>query len=239
MLSLSDIPIYKQIYNDILVKIKNNTFTNKLPSEKLLSFKYNVNRHTIRHALKLLKDNGHIYTKKGSGHYIKSINLIYGITNKSNFSSKLASLGYKPKTKLLKGDIITPDKNVAEKLKLPNDSKAVQLKLLRFADDTPIQISYSYFDAYIYNDILNFLDIEPFSIYDTLKKCYENIEITKIYTVVKARNETEECRRLLKIKKNTPIISVETLSKDQHNDLVEYGISYFRSDMCEIKIDLI
>ncbi len=66
---MSDIysPIYKKIYNDILQDIVEKKYlnSNRLPSENTLSKKYSANRHTIRHALKLLRDDStYIHNKQ-------------------------------------------------------------------------------------------------------------------------------------------------------------------------------
>lgn len=115
----------------------------------------------------------------------------------------------------------------------------IELKLLRYANNIPISISYSYFDAYIYRDMINYLDEEPFSLYKVLEKCFPKLEITKESTVFEAIIATKEQSNLLLMPINSPILSASTLSKDQDGNFVEYGTSYFRGDTCKIKIDLI
>ena len=107
------------------------------------------------------------------------------------------------------------------------------------ANDIPISISYSYFDAYIYREIINNLDVEPFSLYKILNKCYPHLEVTKVSTVFESLIATKEQCKLLMMPANTPILASSTLSKDQDGNLVEYGTSYFRADACKIKVDLI
>ena len=241
MLDTSYTPLYKKIYDDILKKIKNKKYShsNKLPSENSFSNEYSVNRHTIRHALELLKNDGHIYTKKGIGNFIGNINIPYKITDKNSYSLKILDLGYKPKTKLLSSNIIEADKNISEKLVIPEGFKVIELKLLRYVDNLPIQISYSYFDAFIYKKIIDNLDIKPFSIYKILENCYSDLEIIKIASFFQSIISTKEHSIFLDIPQNSPILSVETISKDQNGNFVEYGISHFRGDVCKVKIDLI
>jgi len=235
------LPIYKKIYNDILQNIVERKYlnSNKLPSENYLSKEYSVNRHTIRHALKALKDDGYIYSLQGKGNFVTKINIPYMITDKSSYSSKIADLGHKPKTKLLHVDIIEANRSISENLKIPAGFKVIELKLLRYADDLPLQISHSYFDAFIYRDIVKNLDFEPFSLYKLLGKCYPNLEIRKISTLFESCQSSKEQSLLLQIPQKSSLLSVETVSKDQNGNLVEYGISHFRGDVCKIKIDLI
>ena len=233
--------LYKKIYTDILQNIleKKYLHSNKLPSESSLSKDYDVNRHTIRHALKLLQQDGYIYTKKGMGSFVTKIDIPYSITDKSNYSSKIYNLGYEPKTKLLDARITEADRNVSKNLEVPMGFRVIELKLLRYANDVPLQVSYSYFDAFIYQEIMDNLDFEPFSLYTLLSKCYPKLEIRKISTLFESHQSTKEQSELLQIPQKSSLLSVETVSRDQNGNFVEYGISHFRGDVCKIKIDLI
>ncbi len=234
-------PMYIKLYEDILKDIENKEYNhcNKLPSENDFAKQFDVNRHTVRQALSLLKDEGFIYTKKGKGNFLSNIKVPYSISDKSSYSSKILDLGYEPKTKLLSADIIEASGEVAQNLKLNNKLKVIELKLLRYANDLPISVSYSYFDAFIYREIIKHLDCEPFSLYKILEKAYPNLEITKVSTVFESLASTKQLSELLMMPSNSPILSASTISKDQDGNLVEYGTSYFRGDTCKIKVNLI
>lgn len=234
-------PIYLQVYESILQKIETKAYdpNKKLPSENDFAHLYEVNRHTVRKALIKLKEEGYIYTKQGKGNYITNIDVPYCISHKSSFSSRILELGYAPKTKLLSVQVVTPTAQVAQKLGLNTKLKVIELKLLRYANDLPISVSYSYFDAFMYKKILEHMDMEPFSLYKILQKSYPNMEITKIATVFEVVVATEELIEHLNMPPKVSILAATTLSKNQHGEFVEYGTSYFRGDMCKIKVDLI
>jgi len=234
-------PTYIKLYEQILksIETKEYSVSQKLPSENELAKIFDVNRHTVRQALSLLKDKGFIYTLKGKGNFISNIKVPYSISDKSSYSSKILDLGYEPKTKLLSANIIEPNEDIAKNLNLSKKLKVIELKLLRYANDLPISVSYSYFDAFIYRDIINHLDLEPFSLYKILNKCYPNLEITKVSTVFESLVAKNELSELLMMPSNSPILAASTLSKDQEGNYVEYGTSYFRGDTCKIKVDLI
>ena len=234
-------PMYIKLYENILKNIENKIYTHcqKLPSENDFAKDYKVNRHTVRQALSLLKDEGIIYTKRGKGNFLTNIKVPYSISDKSSYSSKILDLGYEPKTKLLSADIIEAKGDVAQNLKLSNKLKVIELKLLRYANDLPISVSYSYFDAFIYRDIIKYLDCEPFSLYKILQKCYPHLEVIKVSTVFESISSTKQISELLMMPSNSPILSACTISKDQNENLVEYGTSYFRGDTCKIKVNLI
>ena len=241
MLEPSNNPLYKKLHDTILKDIKNKKYkqSSRLPSENEFSKTHNVNRQTIRKSLQLLKDEGHIYTKKGVGNFITTINIPYSITDKSSYSQKISDLGFTPKTLLLHADIIKANEQIATHLGLHKGAKVIELELLRYADDLPIQVSYHYFDAFIYKKILDNLDFNPFSLYKILEHCYPNLEIKKVSTLFESLTSSKKISQQLNISCNTPILSVQTISKEQNKNFVEYGINYFRGDLCKIKVDLI
>ncbi len=232
---------YIIVFEKILKNIENKKYltNSKLPSENNFAKEFNVNRHTVRKALEVLKDKGLIFSQKGKGNFISNIKVPYSISDKSSYTSKILNLGYEPKTKLLSADIIEPNAEVSKALNLNKNLKVIELKLLRFANDLPISISYSYFDAFLYSEIIRNLNLEPFSLYKILEKSYPFLEVTKESTVFEAINSTKELSELLLMPNNTPILTASTLSKDQDGNFVEYGTSYFRGDTCKIKVDLI
>jgi DNA-binding GntR family transcriptional regulator len=241
LLKKSDKPMYLKLYEKILNNIENKKYNNydKLPSENEFAKEFCVNRHTIRQALELLKSEGFIYTILGKGTYISNIKVPYSISDKSSYSSKILDLGYEPKTTLLGVDIIEASEDVAKNLGINTKLKVIEFRLLRFANDLPISISYSYFDAYLYRELINNLDCKPFSLYKILEKSYPNLEVTKISTIFESVMATKEQSTLLMMPSNSPLLAACTISKDQNGNFVEYGTSYFRGDICKIKVDLI
>ncbi len=143
------------------------------------------------------------------------------------------------KQKLLSADIVTPNEEVAKNLGLNEKLNVIELKLLRYANNLPITLSYSYFDAFHFREIINNLDVKPLSLYKILNKCYPQMEITKVSTVFQALNATPELSEHLMMPLNTPVIAASTISKDQNGNFVEYGTSYSRADAVKIKVDLI
>jgi len=241
LLKKSDKPMYLKLYEKILNNIENKKYNNydKLPSENEFAKEFSVNRHTIRQALELLKSEGFIYTILGKGTYISNIKVPYSISDKSSYSSKILDLGYEPKTTLLGVDIIEASEDVARNLGINTKLKVIEFRLLRFANDLPISISYSYFDAYLYRELINNLDCKPFSLYKILEKSYPNLEVTKISTIFESVMATKEQSTLLMMPSNSPLLAACTISKDQNGNFVEYGTSYFRGDICKIKVALI
>lgn len=233
-------PIYIKVREAILKSIENNDYKSmqKLPSETVLAKKYNVNRNTLRHALSFLKEEGIICSYKGKGHFISAIHVPYSISNTSSYTSEILDLGYEPKSEFLSCNVIEPTEMIAGKLDLKGKLKVIEIKLLRYVNDLPVAISYSYFDAFLYSKILENIQSGPFSLYKILHKSYPDLEIAKVYTIFESSLATKEQSKLLMIPTNTPLLFASTLSKNQYGNFVEYGTTCFRADICKIKVDL-
>lgn len=67
---------YIQLYNNIKEAITAGRFLSgtQLPTEGELSAKYDVSRQTVRQALQLLREDGYVYSQRGSGTYVLPAN---------------------------------------------------------------------------------------------------------------------------------------------------------------------
>ncbi len=233
-------PKYIQVYEKLLEDIENNRYNSSLmlPSENELAKEFCVNRHTVRQSLKLLKEKGVIYSKKGKGYFISNILLSYPITDRSSFTSKILDLGYDPESKLIRAGIVEANSTIAEALGISKKLKVIELVILRCVNDIPLTVSYSYLDAYLYKNIMNHLDIKPFSLYKLLNSAYSDLNTTKDSTIFHSVLSTSEQSDLLMIPYGSPLLSTTTVSKDQEGNKVLFGTAYFRSDICKIKVDL-
>ncbi len=59
-----------QVANNIAARIEAGEISSKLPSERSLAQEYGVAYQTVRHAMKVLRDQGLIVTRQGRGTFI-------------------------------------------------------------------------------------------------------------------------------------------------------------------------
>ena len=62
---------YQEVVEDIIHKIENNEYTDKLPTEDQLIEQYQVSRNTIRNAIRTLKKQGTLFSIQGSGVFVR------------------------------------------------------------------------------------------------------------------------------------------------------------------------
>ena len=62
---------YQEVVEDIIHKIENDEYTDKLPTEDQLIEQYQVSRNTIRNAIRTLKKQGTLFSIQGSGVFVR------------------------------------------------------------------------------------------------------------------------------------------------------------------------
>ena len=69
-----------------------------MPTEAELANRFNVNRHTVGRALGLLREEGFVFSKKGSGVFVTAKNATYHIGKRTRFSQNISSDGVPSRT---------------------------------------------------------------------------------------------------------------------------------------------
>lgn len=65
----SDIPAYRQVFNDLSRRLAAGEFPGRIPAERDLAHDYATSGKTIRHAIRLLRDAGLVKTASTRGTY--------------------------------------------------------------------------------------------------------------------------------------------------------------------------
>ena len=87
------LPLYQQIYSDLLEKIRDGTYleNKSLPAERVLCQMYHVSRSTIRRTLDELQKEGYIVKAQGNGNFVKPKVFDQKLTKFHSFASSLAA----------------------------------------------------------------------------------------------------------------------------------------------------
>lgn len=138
---------YEVVAKDIISRIKQNEFetTLKLPTEDEMIEYYQVSRNTVRSALKLLTSQGIIFSRQGSGFYIRqrsnsnsiSITGTNGLTYdfpNSTFSNYVISV-----------DLIEADEKLAKKMMCEPGDLIYRCKRLRILDDKKFALEIGFY----------------------------------------------------------------------------------------------
>ena len=226
------------MYTHIAEELKNNIEQqifqpgDKLPTEKNLSARFNVNRHTIRNAIALLKEEGLIRVDRGRGMFVAKTPIQYPIGERVRYNESLEAQGIKASYEKLKALEIPAEGAIADALKIDIGAPVVLIERVGLANDRPISIGSSYFPSELFPHLIEFWDSYS-SISKLLKEIYDRDHIRRSTTVC-ARIVREADARLLQVPANQPILLAQSINCDRDGTIVEYGVTRFSGEMMEL-----
>ncbi len=209
-----------------------------LPGERELAEKYSVKRSTIKYALKKLEEQGNVYRIRGKGTYIhknrNSTMDINGAAVQGNkgISAVVRSYGIKISNVVLVYGTITGNRFLESKLDLNEDEPVFALHRVRYGNDEPLAIEYTYVPKNLYPDIEE-MDFSMVSLYDYMEanghlpeKFDQRLRVTRL---------SPKEARYLELPVDDPSFYFELVGIDHDRRVVEYTESYIRCDKTEFK----
>lgn len=146
VLLMENIPLYQEIYQDLLEKINTGFYLEKtiLPSERALCAIYHVSRATIRRALEELRKDRYIETRQGSGNFVKPQVYEQPLSKFHSFAGSLRARHIEITNQILSYEIIESDKYLANALPESDCPRWHRLIRLRLANGYPLMIETDY-----------------------------------------------------------------------------------------------
>lgn len=228
----------KALYTRIADELKNNIQQaiyqpgDRLPTEAQLSARFGVNRHTIRNAIAILKEEGLIRVDRGRGMFVAATPIQYPIGKRVRYNENLKAQGIKASYQTIKAVDIPADKAIATALNIAIGAKVILIERLGLADNQPISIASSYFPGDRFPDLISHWKKHT-SISQLLKEVY-SCEHLRHSTKISARIVREADARLLQVPLNYPILLAESINVDLDNKIIEYGVSRFCGEKMEL-----
>ncbi|MEL7035903.1 MAG: phosphonate metabolism transcriptional regulator PhnF [Cyanobacteria bacterium J06592_8] len=228
------VPVYAQIANELRQNINQGIYQvgDKLPTENQLSDRYGVNRHTVRRAIALLKSEGLLRVDQGRGTFVAGMPIQYPIGKRVRYNAAMKAQGLETSFQLLRAIEISANSSIAQNLELSPGDPVALIERLNFVDDQPISLSTGHFSLDYFPNILSFQH-KMWSISQLLRENYGCDHIRRS-TRVSARVVRPQDAHLLRLPLNYPILLAESINVDQHNHVIEYGVTRFRGDRMEL-----
>ncbi|BAY41523.1 transcriptional regulator (plasmid) [Nostoc sp. NIES-2111] len=232
-------PIYAQIADKLRHNIHQGVYQlgEQLPTETKLAQQFAVNRHTIRQAIALLKNEGLLRVERGRGTFVAAKTIRYAIGKRVRYNQTLKEQGWQARFQLLRVLKVPADNAVAKGLEIAYGEPVALIERLGLADEEPISIGSGYFPLKRFPDILEAKNIqilqENQSISRLLQQLYGCDHIRRS-TCVSARLVQPQDAKLLQLPLNQPILLAESVNVDQTGNVIEYGVTRLRGDRMEL-----
>jgi GntR family transcriptional regulator len=137
-------PIYQRIVETLRREIESGAFAvgGLLPSEGSLRARFEVSRHTIREALRTLRDEGLIESRQGAGSRVLAASRpVY--TYSVNSVAELLQYATEARYKINNTTIVSADKLLAEKLESRTDTRWLRVEGFRYLKDNPVPLCWT------------------------------------------------------------------------------------------------
>lgn len=228
------LPIYIQIAEELRQNVENGIYRigDRLPTEAQLSDRFNVNRHTLRRAVAILRDEGLLRVDRGRGTFVAAKPIRYPIGKRVRFNEALKAHGKQGSYRLVRASEMPAEGAIARNLNLPLGANAIEIERVGLADRQPIDVRSSYFPSDRFPDLVEQAQHMQ-SLSRLLREKYDCDRIRRS-TCVSARTVKPHDARLLGIPLNLPILLVELINCDRDGKVIEYGVTRFRGDSMEL-----
>jgi GntR family transcriptional regulator len=210
-----------------------------LPGELELAAQLGVSRHTVRHALGVLTNEGLLRRERGRGTTVVSSGppavIERSLSTFYSFAWETRARGATQRSYVLERTVLPADETLAGRLSIHPGSEIERIVRLRTADEDPLVLETAYLPRK-FGQVLDGPALEQDSIYDVLEqRC--NIRITGARESIRPIVLSRGSARLLRASSGAPAFSVERTTWSDHGP-IEWQESIVRGDRYLYSVEL-
>jgi GntR family transcriptional regulator len=236
----SGVPLHSQLESTLRRLIEQGQISTGavLPGELELAAQLGISRHTVRHALGVLTNEGLLRRERGRGTTVvaaaprvieRSLNTFYA------FAWEARARGAAQRSFVLERTVIPADESLAERLAVPVGSEIERIVRLRTADEDPLVFESAYLPRK-FSQVLDSSVLEQDSVYDELeRRC--GLHITRAHESIRPIVLGRPVARLLRASPGAAAFSVERTTWAEDGP-IEWQESIVRGDRYLYSVDL-
>lgn len=202
----SSVPLWSQLRDDLLLRLEGGEFVERFPGELELVEVYAVSRHTVREALRRLREDGLIESSRGRSSVAHPGVISQQLGAMYSLFQELEARGIEQRSELIVADRRT-DEEAAARLGLSARTKLVYLERLRLGDDEPIAWDRAWLEPKLAAPLLK-LDFTHTGLYDEWQRS-AGVRLTGGRERISAVVPTRDQRTLLKMRRAEAAMLVE------------------------------
>jgi len=222
----SPVPLWAQLVDDCERRLGAGEFSAQFPGEHELCREYDVSRHTVREALRRLRDRGVLDSGRGRVTKVRHDRIEQSLGALYSLFREVEARGMVQRSSVLaRGEVAAPD--IARRLGLPEDEPLLHLARLRYADEEPLAVDRAWLPLSLAAPLLD-VDFSHSGLYDELE-ARAGIRLTGGRETITAVVPSHDDERLLQLPDGVGVLRIErTASIDDH--LVECRSTILRGD---------
>lgn len=202
----------------------------KIPSEHEMSHLLGVSRETWRKAVKLLRSDGILVSRHGSGTYVldHGNRIVNDLSQLQSMTKMIANAGIQERESSTCCSITKAPQEVSQFFQVSEDTPFFILQKIRHADIGVISASTNYIPLQ-YADHID-MNNPPHSVFAYLEANYQ-IYITQALAELFIPAEDDPLRQLLNLPTNTESFGFRQSHIDSRGNPILYSLDYLRSDL--------
>ena len=221
---------YWRTYNLLREQVIGGHFAagQKLPAERHLSKQFGVSRITIRHAMRLLREQGLVESFPGRGTFVRTIHPKKLPILNYDFAASMREQAPNLQRRLLSKRHVVPPAHIRQDLSLLKSEKCLLAQRLDLLDEEPL----TYDRAYIPLDLADSLDDHILARIDFLDEWLARTGRTMSHGVesIEAIEADEEAARRLCVTMGTPLLLATDTVYTQDGRALAVFESLYRGD---------
>lgn len=236
-MSQDTLPLYQQIADELRQNIQAAVFKvgDRLPTETELSDRFGVNRHTLRRAMEVLRQEGIVDVERGRGTFVVATPITVSIGKRVRFNEALKAQSVHPQWQLLQAAELPADARLANALEIAVGAPVALFERVSLADDVPLSLSSSYFPSALFPDLVK--RCQAYRSISVMLQTEYRCDHMRRSTRLSARLPQAKDARILRMPATKPILLSESINVNQSGQVVEYGVTQFRGDRMELFIE--
>ena len=230
-------PIWKTIAERITRDIAkgHHEAGSKLPTEAEFSERFGVNRHTVRHAISALVEEGLVYTKRGSGAYVATKPVRYNVGKRVRFHQSVETMGHDANKRILSLSTRMADAEERTALGLRKGAEVHISEGIALIDDVPVSHYLAAFPAKRFPNMLLTLS-ENSSVTHSFKEAGIT-DYTRSLTRITAVTASATTATHLNLKTGSALLRSISINSDMDGKPIEYGRTWFSGNHIELTIE--
>ncbi|MBB3995426.1 GntR family phosphonate transport system transcriptional regulator [Sulfitobacter undariae] len=230
-------PIWRAIGNALRQDISEGRYApgDKLPTEAALADRFGVNRHTVRHALSDLVEQGLVRTRRGAGAFVAAMPTDYPIGERVRFRENLLAAGRTPEKRLLLIEERAATLGEAKALNVAEGEVICAYHGISLADGQPVAVFESLFPASRLPGIANALS-ENHGVTAALTQIGV-ADYIRVSTRLTAVSATATQALHLQVREGDPLLRSTGVNLDTDAQPVEYGRTFFAGDRITLTLE--
>ncbi|MCU1785178.1 GntR family transcriptional regulator [Pseudomonas sp. 13B_2.1_Bac1] len=233
-------PLYKQVVQKLKSDILSGTYPvgTQLPTETDLAEHFAVSRHTIRAALRQLRDDGLVSSRQGAGTTVvrpgSAQTYVHEINSISDLINYVAGMRFQIETL----GMIDCSEEQAERLFCPEGQRWLYVAGFRYADDDPLPICWT--EVFIHADyagVARLLERNKSPIYELVEDVYgERVE--EVEQIVQSGHAPATIAEVLQIEADTTVMEVHRRYRLTSGKVAIIALNLHKPDMFRLSFTL-